>query len=90
MPTAVEQSANRIDRIFFNPTLALSPPIAAPLLDNDIIRRASLQSDILDSTPPLYLTHAEANGTVDAPSSAIDAITNALATSKRLIHSEET
>lgn len=82
--------ANRNDRIFFNPALAVSPPIAAPLLDNDIIRRAIHQSDILDSTPPLYLTHAEANATVDAPPGAIDAIANALATSERLIHSEET
>jgi hypothetical protein len=41
------------------------------------------QSDILDWTPPLYLTQAEAN-TVDAPPGAIDAITNALATSERL------
>ena len=41
------QLANRINRIFFDPALAVTPPIAAPLLDDDIIRRAILQSDIL-------------------------------------------
>ncbi|MFX4221784.1 MAG: aminotransferase class III-fold pyridoxal phosphate-dependent enzyme [Thalassobaculum sp.] len=64
-------SADKTDRIFFDPSLKVGARITAALLEQGVIGRAMPQGDILGLAPPLCLTREEADRIVAATATAV-------------------
>jgi L-2,4-diaminobutyrate transaminase len=78
LAAAVEFSADKDDRVPFDPALKISPRIYAATLARGVITRAMPQGDILGLAPPLCLTRDEADIVVKAVAGAVEAVSKEL------------
>jgi L-2,4-diaminobutyrate transaminase len=78
LAAAVEFSADKDDRVAFDPALKIGPRIYAATLARGVITRAMPQGDILGLAPPLCLTRDEADIVVKAVAGAVEAVSKEL------------
>ena len=78
LAAAVEFSADKDDRVSFDPALKIGPRIYAATLARGVITRAMPQGDILGLAPPLCLTRDEADIVVKAVAGAVEAVSKEL------------
>ena len=78
LAVAVEFSADKDDRVPFDPALKVGPRVYAATLARGVITRALPQGDILGFAPPLCLTRDEADIVVKAVAGAVEAVAKEL------------